>query len=309
MWQLGSILLCSINVFNTLLSTRNSHTLPFLQLALTYTFLLLFHIKSYQPSEIPWRIYIIVAIVGSASDACLIYSYNTTSLSSAMLLSTTVVFWVTPLDILFLKRHISIAQGLALLLGFSGTVIVFIADGTGEMRWLGNVLALGSAFLYAIANVLQERLVQSAAVNLYLCRFSLVASPANIILAGAVEWKDIRDYDWQPVTFVFIFAYALLMAGYYSFMPFMLQFSTAIEMSLSLLSVNFFSLLISILAFGQKAEWLYLVGFMCVPIAIAIYFLCPPKEEPGQPAERVGAFEATVAEQSLDTGGATLGTF
>jgi drug/metabolite transporter (DMT)-like permease len=294
------MLLCAINVFNTLLSSRNSHTLPFLQLGISYTFLLLLHVKRYQSSDLPWLGYIVTTIFGCAGDACAIYSYNTTSLSSAMLLSTTVVFWVAPLDFFIQKRRISIAQGIALLIGFTGATVVFIADGTGEMQWLGNVLALSAAILYALSNVLQERLVQFGSVNLYICRFCFFAVPGNLILTGAVEWKEIRDYDWQAVIFVFVFGYAALLAGYYSFQPFIMQFSTAIEMNISLLSSNFFSLLISILAFGQKAEWLYLVGFVCVPVAIVIYYLFPPKD-PGHPP---GGMQEGMMEQFLpDSGG------
>jgi hypothetical protein len=51
------------------------------------------------------------------------------------------------------------------------------------------------------------------------------------------------------------------------------------------LTSNFFSLVISILAFGQKAHCLYLVEFFCVPIAIVLYAWWTPKEEPGSASE------------------------
>lgn len=58
-----------------------------------------------------------------------------------------------------------------------------------------------------------------------------------------------------------------------------MQYSDATTMNISMLTSNFYSLAISILAFGQKASWLYLVGFFCVPIAIVIFTVFAPKEE------------------------------
>jgi drug/metabolite transporter (DMT)-like permease len=278
MWQIASLLLCSVNVFNTLLSGRNGHTLPFLQLAIAYTILLLVHIWRYETTQISWPKYILVSVFACAGDICAIYAYNTTSLSSAMLLSTTVVFWVAPISVFIQKRKVSIVQAIAIFVGFGGAIVLFVADGTGDMKWLGNVLALVAAISYAISNVLQELLVQTGSVTVFLCRFSMFSAPVTMILGGAIEWRGIRDYDWQPVVFGFIFAYSILLAVYYSFIPLVLQYSTAIEMNLSLLSSNFFSLLISVLAFHQKADWLYFLGFLCVPLAIVLYTVCPPRE-------------------------------
>ena len=56
-----------------------------------------------------------------------------------------------------------------------------------------------------------------------------------------------------------------------------MQFSDATTMNLSMLTSNFYSLAISILFFGQKASWLYLVGFFCIPIAIALFTIFAPK--------------------------------
>ena len=91
------------------------------------------------------------------------------------------------------------------------------------------------------------------------------------ILTGAFEWKQIRSYNFSVKVVLLILLYALIQTIYYTFCPFIMQHSTAAEMNLSFL--------ISILAFGQKASWLYLVGFFCIPIAIAIYSLFPPKEQ------------------------------
>jgi drug/metabolite transporter (DMT)-like permease len=275
MWQLCSVILCSMNIFNTLLATRNGQTLPFLQLAVSYGILLLCYIWKYERSDVSWLKYVIVSFFNVAGDVVAVFAYNTTSISSAMLLSTTVIFWVAIMAFFFMRQKISLWQLLALIIGFCGIVLVFISDGIAGSRWLGNMLATIAAVCYAIANTLQDHLVHSASVKMYLCRFSIFASPVSLVATGAVEWKQIRDYNWGTVTILFIFGFAILLAVYYSFVPFIMQFSSALEMNISLLSSNFFSLLISILAFHQKATWLYFVGFICIPVAIVIFSLFP----------------------------------
>lgn len=279
MWQVCSVLLCSANVLNTLLADKNGSTLPFLQLTITYFILFVAHIWRYKHSEVSWLGYVVVSIFNCAGDVAAIYAYNTTSLSSAMLLTTTVIFWVAPMSVFILKRKLSVVQCISIVVGLGGVISIFIADGAGESKWVGNVLSLGSAVSYAIANILQEKLVYTASVTTYLCRFSIFALPTSGILSGAVEWKSIRDYVWNPASYGLLFGYGILLFIYYTFVPFVMQFSSAVEMNISLLTSNFFSLAISILAFGQKAEWLYFVGFFCVPIAIVLYTLFPYKEK------------------------------
>ncbi|KAH0793367.1 Integral membrane protein [Histomonas meleagridis] len=196
-----------------------------------------------------------------------------------MLLGTTVIFWVTPLSYFCLKHRYSIWQIISIFIGFAGATLVFVADGVGNSRWVGNLLALCSAISYSIANVLQESLVYSAPVSLYLCRFSIISTPLSGTLSGIFEHKKIQNYDWQAKSFVMIFSYSILLAVYYTCIPLVMQFSNATEMNISLLSSNFFSLLISILWFGQKAQWLYLVGFIFIPISIVMYTLLPYKEK------------------------------
>ena len=277
MWQLMSALLTGINVINTLLSELNGSTLPLLQLFITYSLLLISHVWHYERSDVSWLPYLVVSVFNIIGDTTSIFAYNTTSLSSAMLLSTTVVFWVTPLSFIFLKRKYSIVQLFSIVFGFMGVVMVFIADGVGDSKWVGNLLAFLAALSYAIANILQEKLVYSASANLYLCRFSIFSMPISGICCAGFEWKIIRNYNWNVRSYLFIFGYAILLAVYYTGIPMIMQFSNATEMNISLLSGNFFSLLISILAFGQKAEWLYLVGFFFIPISITLYALFPYK--------------------------------
>ena len=97
-------------------------------------------------------------------------------------------------------------------------------------------------------------------------------------------------------------AYSILLALYDFLAPFFMQFSDATTMNLSLLTANFYSLGISILAFGQKPSWLYLVGFFCIPIAIIIFSLLGPKtpgKTPSSEAEELEEKQQDTAQELM----------
>ena len=279
MWQVCSIANCSGATLVTYISTLNGYSLPFLQLALTYISLLVLHYRFAPKTAMPWLRYIFVSIMNFGGDVTAIYAYTMTSLASAMMLVTTVIFWVAPISYFYLKRSMSWQQVLSIFIGVAGIVVVFIADGTEGSKWQGNVLALSSAFCYAIANILQEVLVYENSVSTYIFRFTLCTAPVAAICSGAVEWKSIYEFDWSWRVIICLIAYVILLAFYYSFVPVVLQHSNATEMNISFLSVNFFSLGLSILLFGQKASWLYLIGFLFIPVAIVIYCLWGPEKK------------------------------
>lgn len=276
-WQVVSLLLCCGGTVCSYIATYYVNTIPLLMMCIGYTILLLVSFWRVPKTDIAWWRYLIVALLLLAGDYTGIQAYNTTSLASAMLLVTTVSFWVAPVAWFILKRKITLIQFFAILLGMCGSVMVFIADGTEGNRWLGNVLALASALTYAVGTVLQELLVHNDSMHIYIFRFACGAAPLSAVLSGGLEWKMIRDFEWCWQSVLLILTYSCILVLYDICSPFVMQFSDATTMNLSMLTSNFYSLAISILLFGQKASWLYLVGFFCIPIAIALFTIFAPK--------------------------------
>lgn len=277
MWQICSIFLCAMGVVSVYLTNMAGATLPFFMLVITYVMLSIVHIWHIQKTEIALYKYIILALLNNLGDAFSVMSYSFTSLASSLLLTTTVVFWVVPLSYFAFRARFSMWQLLSLVLGAGGVALIFVADGAEGSKWKGNMFAVFSAMSFAGSTVLQEYLVHNASAAAYLPRFTISASFISAIACGALEWKQVRDYEWNYKTVLLCIGYAAIQTVYYSFCPYIMQHSSAAEMNLSFLTSNFFSLLISILVFGQAASWLYLVGFFCIPIAITVYSLCPYK--------------------------------
>ena len=278
-WQLCAIVLCAAGTMCTLIVVDFGETIPLLMLAECYFLLLIFNVWWWPKSDVSWWKYCLIAICGLLGDWTGVMAYNMTSLSSAMLLVTTVIFWVAPLSFFVFGRKINWKQLIAILIAAGGVAMVMVSDGVEGSKWLGNVISLASAICYAVSTVTQEKVVNDASVRLYLCRFSVCAFPLACVLSGAIEWKTIRDYNWTAKSVLLQLTYAVLLAIYYTLVPIILQYSNATVMNLSSLTSNFYSLAISIFFFGSQASWLYLLGFVCIPVAIALFTLTEDKNK------------------------------
>jgi drug/metabolite transporter (DMT)-like permease len=221
----------------------------------------------------------VVAVFTIAGDYTAIVAYEKTSMASVLMFITTGVFWVAPMAYCVFGRKMSIWQVLACFLAMGGGAIVVVVEGTEGDHWVGDLLALASVLIYATLAIVQEYLIHTSLLHLYLFRFSACALPLVAILTPAVDFNIIKNYDWNWKSGLLMVAYGLSMALYDFVIPFVLQFSDATTMNLSLLTSNFFSLGISIAVFKQEASWLYLVGFFCVPVALVIYSFTAPKPE------------------------------
>ena len=280
-WQVCSLVVCLTGTMCTLIVSKNGETIPLLMLAMTYFIIFITNVWWWPRSDISWWRYLVVSVFGLVGDWTAVLAYNKTSLASAMLFATTVIFWVAPLSYFVFKRKINWKQFLAILLAAIGISLVLVADGTKGSKLVGNLIALASAICYAISTVTQEKLVNDESIRLYLCRFSSCACPLALILSGSIEWKTICHYEWNWKVIIMMFSYAILLALYYMISPVIMQHSNATVMNLSVLTSNFYSLAISIIFFHLRASWLYLVGFFCIPIAILLFVLMEEKPNKG----------------------------
>jgi drug/metabolite transporter (DMT)-like permease len=282
MWQVCSLLITAMNVAATELIILAGQSLPFLELLAAYGMLSLCHSWKIPrtPTSSPWWNFTIVGVLNYMGDGLNVLALDYTSMSSAMLLVTTAIFWVVPASCWILKSKFSIWQIISLFLGAGGIICVFLADRTDDQsKWLGNLLAIGSAMAAAGATVFEELLLRNVSTDCYVSRFSLPAAILSGIVCGSYEWRTIRDFPFTWKAILLIVTYGTTQTVYYTIDPYIMQHSSAAEMNLSFLTTTFFSLLISVLFYGQRASWLYLLGFLCIPSAIAMFSLLPLKEK------------------------------
>ncbi|KAG0415799.1 hypothetical protein HPB47_007021 [Ixodes persulcatus] len=85
---------------------------------------------------------------------------------------------------------------------------------------------------------------------------------------GEIHWDN-----WQEVSLLLGFSLSLFLL--YLLMPVVMRLSSATAANLSILSADFYSLLIGVYVFHYKFHWLYLVSFGLVIAGVALYSAKP----------------------------------
>ena len=114
-WQICAIVLCIAGSICALIVQEFGATIPIFMLSMCYLLIFLTNVWWWPKSEVSWLKYLLIAFSCFAGDWTGVMAYNTTSLASAMLLVTTVVFWVAPFSFLVYGRRLSKQKFFAIL--------------------------------------------------------------------------------------------------------------------------------------------------------------------------------------------------
>ena len=138
------------------------------------------------------------AIVGSIAMLCMFYGLSITELAKATALMFTVPIFATILAIFFLKEIVGIRQWIAMLVGFSGAIIVLRPD--IELGF-GPLLILCASMMWSASMLMAKKLTQTDTTVSITFWQAAGLIPATFILAMQVwEWPTLQ----QLIMFLFI---------------------------------------------------------------------------------------------------------
>ena len=138
------------------------------------------------------------AVVGSIAMLCMFYGLSITELAKATALMFTVPIFATILAIFFLKEIVGIRQWIAMLVGFSGAIIVLRPD--IELGF-GPLLILCASMMWSASMLMAKKLTQTDTTVSITFWQAAGLIPATFILAIQVwEWPTLQ----QLIMFLFI---------------------------------------------------------------------------------------------------------
>lgn len=146
-------------------------------------------INSLKPNNIKLQTY--RALVGSVAMLCMFYGLSITELAKATALMFTVPIFATILAIIFLKEIVGIRRWSAMLVGFTGALIVLRPD---IQLGLGPLLILCGSLLWSSSVLMAKKLTQTD--NTMTITFWQAAGliPATFVLATQVwEWPTLNQ--------------------------------------------------------------------------------------------------------------------
>ncbi|XP_067124852.1 solute carrier family 35 member F2-like isoform X1 [Centruroides vittatus] len=291
--QFLSLLLCGTGVTSQLLHSTYMVKVPTAQSFLNYVLLCMVFTtwlacRSGDRGLIPilrargWK-YFLLAAVDVEANYLLVKAYQYTTLTSVQLLDCFTIPTVLALSWIFLKVRYKILHVLGVGIALLGVGCLVWADSeegkTQRMvsnRLLGDMLCLSGAALYGISNVAEEFVVKTYNQVEFLGMLGLFGSVVNGIQLAVLERQEVAVINWekwQEVSLLLGFAGCLFLL--YITMPVVMRVSSATAVNLSILSADFYSLIIGLYIFDFKFHWLYSLSFVLVVTGVIVYSVKP----------------------------------
>lgn len=293
---LGQVLaLCTTgnNTLNSLLA-EDGINIPSFQvmfvyalLFIIYTPLALWHMGPRGWAQVAWRHgwkYLIFAFLDVEGNYFTVLAYGYTNLLSAQLINFWAIVVVVVLSFLLLRVRYRLFQVIGILVACGGMGILLASDhlsgtngGSGPNPLKGDLFALLGATCYGFSNVLEEFLVSKRPVYEFLSFLGLlglciIGVQAAIFDRGAIR-ESMDDAVWAGKDVGYVVGFTLIMNVFYSLVPVLLRVASAAFYNISLLTSNFWGVIIGIHVFGYAIHFMYPIAFVCIILGLASYFL------------------------------------
>ncbi|CAN0923198.1 Solute carrier family 35 member F1 [Linum grandiflorum] len=231
-----------------------------------------------QKLKAKWYYYLILGVIDVEANFLVVKAYQYTSLTSVMLLDCWAIPCVMLLTWLFLKTKYRFKKISGVIVCVAGLVLIVFSDvhatdrsSGGSKPWLGDVLVIAGATLYAVSNVSEEFLVKSADRVELMALLGFFGAIISAIQIAILERSELRSIHWSAGAALPFVGFSLAMFLFYSLVPVMLKINGSTMLNLSLLSSDMWAVLIRIFAYHQKVDWLYFLAFGAVAVGLVIY--------------------------------------
>ncbi|GAA5961316.1 hypothetical protein JCM3765_004371 [Sporobolomyces pararoseus] len=230
-----------------------------------------------------WK-YFILAAVDVEANFLVVKAYGYTSLLSCMLLDA----WATPACMIFAfflvkaRYHWTQVLGVLICIGGLGLLVAsdFITDKDypASARVKGDIFMLIGATGYGLSNALEEFFVRQRPLYEIVGQMGFWGMFINGIQGAGLEHHLFHTVTWNGTTIGCLIGYVCAMLFLYSLAPILFRLSSSPFYNLSILTSDFFGLLIGLRVFGYHPYWLYFVAFPIVLIGLVVYF-CAARPE------------------------------
>ncbi len=262
-----------------------------------------------------WWGYFICALLDVEANTIVIAAYQLTTMSSVMFLDCFSIPVAMVLSTILLRHRYSIFHAAAVVVAVTGMIVLIIADASTKTsvphsipaRLLGDVLCLVGTTLYALSNVLQERLIRHNSPVEFLAMVALFATPIALIQGTILgeSWGALHA-SWTPSSIAALALFLGCMFLQYSAVPCLLLLSSASFMNMSFLTSDLWGLGLSMALFGDEFSIWYLVAGGIIFVSLVVFLIRSPKaatrKDKATPNEPVtGITEAVMSQEVLGT--------
>lgn len=226
-----------------------------------------------------WK-YLILAFLDVEGNYFTVLAYRYTNILSAQLINFWSIVCVVAVSFTLLKVRYKLFQILGILVACGGMGMLLGSDAmTGSNNFStpnmlkGDLFCLAGATFYGLSNVFEEWCVSRRPVYEVLSFMGLLGMCISGATAGIFDRQTFQEATWNGPVIGYVVGYTLCLFIFYSLAPLMFRMGSAAFFDISLLTGNFWGVIIGIHVFGYAVHYLYPVAFVLIILGLVVYFL------------------------------------
>ncbi|KAI1965975.1 hypothetical protein LOZ58_000876 [Ophidiomyces ophidiicola] len=230
-----------------------------------------------------WK-YVILAICDVEGNYFIVLAYRYTTILSAQLINFWAIVIVVALSFFLLRVRYHWAQYLGIVVCIGGMGVLFGSDHlTGASsggaskssrdQLKGDLFALLGATFYGFANVAEEYFVSKRPLYEVLGQLGLYATVIMGVQAAIFDRRSFQDAVWNSKVGGYLTGYTFSLFIFYSLAPILFRLASAAFFNISLLTSNFWGVVIGIKVFKYTIHWMYPIAFVLIVIGQCVYYL------------------------------------
>ncbi|KAF1990971.1 DUF914-domain-containing protein [Aulographum hederae CBS 113979] len=226
-----------------------------------------------------WK-YLILAFMDVEGNFLTVLAYRYTTILSAQLINFWAIVIVVAISFLFLKVRYHWTQVAGIIICIGGMGILIGSDhitgaNTGQAlnAVKGDLFALAGATFYGLSNIYEEWMVSKRPVYEVIGQMAFWAIPVNGVTMAIFDRDSFKTSIWTPDVGGYLVGFTLILSLFYSLVPLLFRLSSAAFFNISLLTANFWGVLIGLRVFGYSVHWMYPIAFVLIIAGLVTYFM------------------------------------
>jgi solute carrier family 35 protein F1/2 len=201
---------------------------------------------------------LILGIVDVEANYFVVKAYQYTSLTSAMLLDSWAIPCCMLLSYFLLKRRYRWLQYFGVFLCLAGAALLFKSDLEADHDYpaqdalRGDLFCILGATLYGVSNVLEEKLAATYDITEIIGMLGLVGALVSGIQLSVLERDELATMSWSGPVIGYLIMFDICLFCLYSCAPILFRLSSATFFNMSLLTSDFYSLIVGLFIFNAK---------------------------------------------------------
>ena len=209
-------------------------------------------------------------------------AYRYTTILSAQLINFWAIVIVVIMSFFFLRVRYHWSQIVGIIICIGGLGVLLGSDhitgqntygGTAANAVKGDLFALLGATFYGLSNCYEEFMVSKRPLYEVVGQIGFWGMLINGTQAGIFDRASFRTAVWDPQVGGYLTGYTLLLFLFYSGAPVLFRLSSAAFFNISLLTGNFWGVVVGVKVFAYRIHWMYPIAFVLIMVGHFVYYL------------------------------------